>query len=68
MESLTLSIGGMSCGHCVSRVTRALQALDGVAVKKVEVGAAELEFEPAKLSKDAIARAVDELGFEARFA
>jgi copper chaperone len=68
MSPLTLKIAGMTCDHCVSRVTRALSALDGVSVQKVEVGAAQLEFEPTKLSQEAIARAVDELGFEARIA
>jgi copper chaperone len=68
MEPLRLEIGGMTCGHCVARVTQALRSLDGVVVKGVEVGSALLEFEPSKVTRDAIARAVDGLGFEARIA
>jgi copper chaperone len=68
MEKLSLAIGGMSCGHCVARVTKALQALDGVSLHKVEIGKAQLEFEPSKVSKDVIARAVNGLGFEAHVA
>ena len=68
MEPLTLEISGMTCGHCVARVTQALRSLDGVVVKGVEVGSALLEFEPSKVTRDAIARAVDGLGFEARIA
>ena len=39
MEHLHLKIDGMSCGHCVARVEKALKKLDGVAVVRVEVGA-----------------------------
>lgn len=33
----TLSIEGMSCGHCTSRVEKALDALDGVKVISVSL-------------------------------
>lgn len=66
MQKLSLRIEGMSCGHCVARVTKALQALPGVAPLGVEVGSAQLDFDPAKVSPQRIAQAIAELGFEAR--
>jgi copper chaperone len=36
----TLTISGMTCGHCVSRVTRTLSATPGVQVVEVSVGSA----------------------------
>ncbi|MGI8673290.1 MAG: cation transporter, partial [Luteitalea sp.] len=36
----TLTIEGMSCGHCIKAVTMALQDLPGVTVKDVRVGQA----------------------------
>jgi copper chaperone CopZ len=66
MERLSLSITGMSCGHCVSRITKALGALDGVTVEHVEVGAAKLSYDPGKVTSERITRAVDALGFAAR--
>ncbi|MHB1529537.1 MAG: CopZ family metallochaperone [Acidiferrobacteraceae bacterium] len=30
MESITLRISGMTCGHCVNAVTKALQSVPGV--------------------------------------
>ena len=66
MEKLSLSISGMSCGHCVGRVTTALSGLEGVSVEQVEVGSARLSYDPAKVTSDRIARAVDDVGFAAR--
>ncbi len=39
MQTIELAITGMTCGHCVAAVTRALQAVPGVA--SVEVDLAE---------------------------
>lgn len=64
MENLTLQIDGMSCGHCVSRVEKALSKLEGVDVQNVEVGAAEMCYDPSRVSPDKILEAVDGLGFE----
>jgi len=66
MEKLSLSISGMSCGHCVGRVTTALAGLEGVSVEQVEVGSARLSYDPAKVTTDRIKQAVDDIGFDAR--
>lgn len=66
MEELSLSISGMSCGHCVSRVTKALSGLEGVRVEHVEIGSARLSYDPAKVTGGRIAQAVDDIGFDAR--
>ena len=64
MESLTLQIDGMSCGHCVARVEKALSKLEGVDVRNVEVGSAEMSYDPSRVSPDTILEAVDGIGFE----
>jgi copper chaperone CopZ len=64
MEDLTLQITGMSCGHCVARVQKALSKLDGVDVRNVEVGSAEMSYDPSRVSPDQILEAVDAAGFE----
>jgi len=66
MEHLELVIEGMSCAHCAARVTKALTALDGVRVGDVRVGAASLDYDPAKLTRDRIASTISDLGFRAR--
>lgn len=68
METLTLQIDGMSCGHCVARVQKALSNLAGVDVKKVEVGSAEMSYDPSRVAPDRILEAVDYLGFQPQVA
>lgn len=65
MEELTLEIEGMSCGHCVGQVTKALSQLDGVQVKTVKVGEARVAYDQREIAMADIARAVNEAGYEA---
>jgi len=65
MASLTLQIEGMSCGHCLNAVNKALSALDGVAIKEVQMGRAEVDFDPAKLDQETIVGAVADAGSRA---
>jgi copper chaperone len=64
-ETLTLSIEGMHCGGCIHRVTSALESVKGVEVESVEVGSAQLTFDPDGASVEEIAAAVDRIGFSA---
>ena len=64
METLTLHIDGMSCGHCVGQVTKALTQLDGVQVNTVRVGEAQVAYNRALVTPSDIARAVTEAGYE----
>ena len=66
MQKLSLAIEGMSCGHCVARVTKALSALPGVRIGSVGLGSATVEYDPATSSPQAIAAALDEAGYPAR--
>ena len=63
MTSLSLKIDGMSCGHCVMSVQKALRALDGVQVDQVLVGSAQLQFDPARRQVDDILEAIRDEGF-----
>ena len=66
MEELILNIDGMTCGHCVGQVTKALAQLDGVQVKIVKVGEALVAYDQREISPADIARAVNEEGYEAQ--
>jgi copper chaperone CopZ len=63
---LKLAIEGMHCGGCVTRVTNALAKLDGVEVRKVEVGSAEVVYDEARLAPTTVAEAVNRIGFAAK--
>jgi copper chaperone CopZ len=65
-NTLNLAIEGMHCGACVRRVTTALQGVEGVTVKSVEVGSAKVVFDVAATSAQEIAAALDRNGFPAR--
>ena len=62
---LKLSIEGMHCDGCVRRVTNALTAVEGVRVESVEVGSATVIADPARVTPQQIAVAVDRIGFTA---
>lgn len=66
MEPLTLQIDGMSCGHCVARVEKTLAKLDGVAVRKVDIGSAEVMYDPSRTPFERIRQALDDAGYTAR--
>lgn len=68
MTQLTMQIGGMSCGHCVGAVTKALKELAGVAVEQVAIGSATVTYDPTTISVDAITKAVEEEGYPVRSA
>jgi len=65
MQELTLHIEGMGCGHCLNAVNQALGRLPGVRVDSVQMGRAELGFDPAVIDPLRISAAVQEAGYRA---
>ena len=67
METLTLNIGGMTCGGCVKSVTRILENTEGVTKAEIslENKNAVIEFDPAKTNPAALIEAVEDGGFDA---
>jgi copper chaperone len=65
IQSLSLSITGMSCGHCVNAVRNTLDALPGVTVEQVTIGRAVVQYDAAQATADRIVQAVTDEGYEA---
>jgi copper chaperone len=65
METLSLSIQGMSCGGCVGKVTAALKSIPSTTVEQVAVGSARVQFDPKKTTDSALIAAVNKVGFQA---
>ena len=65
MESLHLTIEGMTCSHCVRAVEGRLRKTEGVEVRDVQVGSADLRYDPARTSVDEIAEAIADEGYTA---
>lgn len=64
MQPLHLTIAGMSCGHCVARVSKTLQALEGLEVDAVGIGTADVRFDPNRRSIEDILEAVRDAGYQ----
>nr|WP_048128899.1 MULTISPECIES: copper ion binding protein [unclassified Methanosarcina] len=66
MTKETIKVEGMSCGHCVMRVKKAIEGLEGV--KKVDVSLenkqAVVEFDEGKTDVKKIKAVVQENGYE----
>ncbi len=59
-----LKVEGMSCGHCVRALQDELTKLGGLQIENISVGEAKVRFDPAKITREMLANAVTEAGFE----
>ncbi len=64
MAEITLKIDGMSCGHCVMSVKKAIDGVAGVGSSDVSVGAATVVYDDSKTGKDEITGAVQASGYK----
>ncbi len=65
MSETKLTIKGMTCGHCVAAVTRALEAVPGVTAARVDLARAEA-IVSGTAGTQALIRAVADEGYEAQ--
>lgn len=70
MATITLTVSGMTCGHCVAKVEAALKGVKGVfgASVDLEGGMAEVDFDETRTSPDDLADAVMRAGYGAKVA
>jgi copper chaperone len=64
MSDTEIKIDGMSCNHCVARVKKALDAIDGVSSAEVEIGKANVKFDESKITVDAIKETINSTGYK----
>ena len=65
MDYTTIKIQGMSCEHCVKRVTKALESLPGVKEVKVDLTTGTATFlKPQTLSQEEIVKVIEEAGYK----
>jgi copper chaperone len=68
MQHATLHIEGMSCGHCLNAVNRALSDVPGVEIESVQMGRADLRYDERTTTREALEAAVAEAGYRATMA
>lgn len=64
-QTTTLAIDGMTCGHCVQAVIKALSAVPGVKIRSVAVGSAVIETADGWATGKAV-NALDQAGYPAK--
>jgi copper chaperone len=63
MAELKLDIQGMTCGHCVASVRRALEATKGVTVKDVRIGEATVSYDESEVTPTHLVQVVEDEGY-----
>jgi copper chaperone len=63
MKNETIKASGMSCGHCVKSVEKALSELP-LESSKVEINSIDVEYDEKKVSHEKIIEAIEEAGYE----
>lgn len=61
---IELRVEGMTCGHCVSAVTRAVKTVDPAANVEVDLDAGRVRVD-GRSSGDALSKAIAEAGYPA---
>lgn len=58
-----LTVDGMTCGHCVSRVTKSVQSVDQAARVDIDLATRKVRVD-SRAGLDDIAEAIDEAGYK----
>jgi copper chaperone len=53
----------MTCGHCVSTITKAVKALDQDAEVRVDLATHRVEVDPARADAAQLAAAIEDAGY-----
>ncbi|MEW6108706.1 MAG: heavy-metal-associated domain-containing protein [Nitrospirota bacterium] len=64
MAGAEIRISGMSCQHCVMRVKKAIEGLEGVRDLTVEIGKARVSFDESKILRKDIENAIVKAGYK----
>ena len=60
-----ITVKGMSCGHCVAAMTKAMESLPGVSRVQVDLGSGRVSYEcAAPIARADLDRVVKAAGFE----
>ena len=65
MRQATLHIEGMSCGHCLNAVNRAVSAVPGVRIDAIRIGRDDVSYDESTTGPSQLEAAVTEAGYRA---
>jgi copper chaperone len=64
MQTITLQVQGMTCGHCVKSVEGALKEIGAEGKVDLAAGKVEIQFDEAKLQVETIKEAIEDQGYD----
>ncbi len=64
MKSNELTIKGMTCQHCVMSLRKELEKIEKLNVLDVQIGSAQIKYEPEEVAEEQLIAAVSAAGFE----
>jgi copper chaperone CopZ len=66
LTTIRIGVSGMTCGNCARMVERKLASSPGVAKAQVDLdaAAATVEYDPARVSTEELAAAIEKLGYQ----
>jgi copper chaperone len=66
MVEVTISVEGMTCGHCKAAVEGTLSKIDGVASAEVNLAAKNVtvQFDSGKVSEETLKNEIEEAGYD----
>ena len=65
MSTTTVTVAGMTCGHCVSSVREEIGSTPGVTAVDVDLASGRVDIDSeTPIEQAAIAQAVDEAGYQ----
>ncbi len=63
MKDIAITISGMSCGHCLNAVSKALSSLPGLELRSVRIGRAEVSLTDSTTSEQ-VKAAIERAGYK----
>lgn len=60
---ISFQVNDMTCGHCVSTITKALRAADKDAKVQIDLAMHRVQIEPASADAEELADAIKEAGY-----
>ena len=60
---IAFEVHDMTCGHCVSSITKAVKALDQDAEVRIDLATHRVEVEPARADAAQLAAAIEDAGY-----
>ena len=60
---IAFEVNDMTCGHCVSTITKALKATDKGALVQIDLAAHRVQVEPVSADAEELAEAIKEAGY-----